>query len=671
LKIASDNWAGEGKAFDACVVETIYTEQLKASRYALSRIMCLEYSQYLEKYLWPNFDPEASSDSHVISIVLVVNEKFREQVMSWEPFEKRPELFPALFNRAVDLHHKEATTHTERTMIILFLIHCFQSLENSMVRAVALAQVALPLWQHLSFNRLELEMKQAPHLEKKWKAMRKKQKKEGVDKSKEMILPGLIQELLKRLAFVPAQGKVELDLRRYLERMLELLIDLVAQLPTRRFFLAVLIDQQVVVRCRMSALARRREGRLFVQLLDLLKFYQDFEINEHTGVSLSQDEMLARHYGRLQLLQRHAYALFPDSMKDFALANIGAIENREALFAHLAGLSKEDLMALLQKVRLVPKESSAGGVWEDHQLLLEVATAYHERRISQLDAINALPLYPTESLLWDENVVPSINYTGEQVLALPKLNLQYLTFHDYLLRNFNLFRLESTYEIRQDVEDVALRLRPRLDQGRTIFQGWSRASLPLSDFTVVEVAKPNLGETRPAHVLGEATYSLEGVRDFALRKEWENFREHDIVFLLTITAKYRVGEHPPHQEGRSAADFCLTYIRGAEVVGMLDEDGKIINRLNPDAKGLPRGHVRRVRVHIDPQQYAVDAAARQGRQGAEEGSSGGGDSVYSSFNVIMKRKAQENNFKAVLECIRQLMNADIQVPTPHLSPLAH
>lgn len=33
---------------------------------------------------------------------------------------------------------------------------------------------------------------------------------------------------------------------------------------------------------------------------------------------------------------------------------------------------------------------------------------------------------------------------GEGVLALPKLNLQFLTFHDYLLRNFNLFRLEAT-----------------------------------------------------------------------------------------------------------------------------------------------------------------------------------------------------------------------------------
>ena len=29
-------------------------------------------------------------------------------------------------------------------------------------------------------------------------------------------------------------------------------------------------------------------------------------------------------------------------------------------------------------------------------------------------------------------------------LALPKLHLQFLTLHDYLLRNFNLFRLEST-----------------------------------------------------------------------------------------------------------------------------------------------------------------------------------------------------------------------------------
>ena len=35
-------------------------------------------------------------------------------------------------------------------------------------------------------------------------------------------------------------------------------------------------------------------------------------------------------------------------------------------------------------------------------------------------------------------------FLSTDTLALPKLNLQFLTLHDYLLRNLNLFRLEST-----------------------------------------------------------------------------------------------------------------------------------------------------------------------------------------------------------------------------------
>ena len=64
----------------------------------------------------------------------------------------------------------------------------------------------------------------------------------------------------------------------------------------------------------------------------------------------------------------------------------------------------------------------------------------YERRRFQREVINEMPLYPTEGVLWDENQIPSVNYSGETCLALPKLNLQFLTAHDYLLRNFNLFR---------------------------------------------------------------------------------------------------------------------------------------------------------------------------------------------------------------------------------------
>ena len=61
-----------------------------------------------------------------------------------------------------------------------------------------------------------------------------------------------------------------------------------------------------------------------------------------------------------------------------------------------------------------------------------------EKRASQLEALNEMPLYPTEEVIWNENVVPTEYFSGEGCLALPKLNLQFLTLHDYLLRNFNL-----------------------------------------------------------------------------------------------------------------------------------------------------------------------------------------------------------------------------------------
>lgn len=80
---------------------------------------------------------------------------------------------------------------------------------------------------------------------------------------------------------------------------------------------------------------------------------------------------------------------------------------------------------------------------------LQILIHRFARRESELEQMNEVSLYPTEELIWDENRVPTEYYSGEGCLALPKLGLQFLTLQDYLLRNFNLFRLESTYEIRQ------------------------------------------------------------------------------------------------------------------------------------------------------------------------------------------------------------------------------
>jgi intron-binding protein aquarius len=66
------------------------------------------------------------------------------------------------------------------------------------------------------------------------------------------------------------------DKVHYCERFLELMIDLEALLPTRRYFNTVMDDCHLVVRCQLSNLLQRPEGGLFGQVsyLELFLFFE-------------------------------------------------------------------------------------------------------------------------------------------------------------------------------------------------------------------------------------------------------------------------------------------------------------------------------------------------------------------------------------------------------------
>ena len=73
---------------------------------------------------------------------------------------------------------------------------------------------------------------------------------------------------------------------RFCERFLELLTDLLSQLPTRRFLHAVLCERQVLVKAKRSALYAAPAGQLFRQLLDQFEFYVAFPVDNHTSEAL-------------------------------------------------------------------------------------------------------------------------------------------------------------------------------------------------------------------------------------------------------------------------------------------------------------------------------------------------------------------------------------------------
>ncbi|KAL6255928.1 hypothetical protein P5V15_013168 [Pogonomyrmex californicus] len=605
-------------AFNPQVVDDIYIQEICASRFSVRRIMMLEFSQYLENFLWPNYNAENATRAHTMSIVVMVNEKFRERVQVWEAFEKNPTQFAGFFQKVLEACLEESIMDfnlKEQTALIVFLNHCFNSMEVSLVREEAKRLVSLSMWISLQQGRRELEFRKYPKWRKYWKIIRKKDNPEHKEKYEweRKFLHKLMIKFMTILETIPAEGPVLPDKVRYCERFLELVIDLEALLPTRRFFNTVMDDNHLVVRCQLSNLLHRPEGSLFGQ--------------------------------------NAVFAKFPD-LRSFALANVASVDVRDALYKHFGSLSQEKLRSIASYLNLVPpveREKDENWYRLDIDFLRELLISRHERRPSQLEELNEMPLYPTEDIIWNESIVPTEYFSGEGCLALPKLNLQFLTLHDYLLRNFNLFRLESTYEIRQDIEDAVSRLSPwRAEDGGVYFGGWARMAQPITQFAVVEVAKPNVGENRPSRVRADVTINLSVRKE--IKSEWENLRKHDVCFLITVKPPNPIGTKYSHKLP-FVPQVGLTTVRGCEVEGMLDSNGRVIED-GPEPRPILPGDSRTYRVWLDCNQYRIDM----------DNASHGGEDVYEGFNIIMRRKPKENNFKAVLETIRELMNTECVVP---------
>ena len=143
------------------VVEEIYKTDIKGSNFSIKRIMMLEFSQYLENYLWVNYKAETSTLAHIMSILVIVNEKFRERVPAWTAFQYRPAEFTGFFHAVLRLSVAGVTevSTVEQTRILIFLDHCFTSMEVDLVRTQVQRLVSLPMWICLLDSRREAELK--------------------------------------------------------------------------------------------------------------------------------------------------------------------------------------------------------------------------------------------------------------------------------------------------------------------------------------------------------------------------------------------------------------------------------------------------------------------------------------------------------------------------------
>ncbi|KAG7398478.1 hypothetical protein PHYBOEH_011099 [Phytophthora boehmeriae] len=690
-------------------LSTLYTTFLDEKSSDANSLLCLQEMddlQLLEDALWPLAPVVATvrdcrhhvKRSWVVSVLLLVSFKARvssgadvgngvwgflkteDGCQAWKIFMTT--LWTLLADAEDSMEDDAKWTLKEQLALTQFLITCFENLDVQEVATSVLPLTSLPLWTALSPTQRALEFLAYPKLERHWnrvmneakssvekKQSTKQDKRRKLETATDTLVPGqtaLVQSLQAffRVVKAPVDDDVsnkEIAQRlRFVALFLALLIDLLNQLPTRRFLLTVLRRRHVRSVLRNSPLVQHAlqwqsayDRQALNQQLMLLNTSLCFPIDPHTGKSLSPREYRERQMHHIQSLQQRAFHLFRNSRLDeLAIAPCGHIMDPSRFTEMLSGLAATDRQRLAAF-------GVAVGVFADEAEADATSNAelvdYFKEEYSICAPPSNSPIFPTELNIWapestshgDEFAVEEVYGADETnlfpVLAIPKLGLQYLDTTDYLQRNYELLRLESAHNIRSDLEvavkqlDVVRSLRST-GEDDSVCRGFSRTAVPLAGkLQIVKVSKPALGQTYPACIRAQLEVELSSRHD---HKQFDCYQTKEVVFLLAVRATADEGaellgfdKHATSESTKSFPEkFGVQYVRTAEIVEVVDAAGKPINDENPVGKGSKRVFT----LAFDGMQYKKDLAVGQLE-------------AYERVNVLVRRKPRANNFKAILE----------------------
>ena len=544
-----------------------------------------------------------------------------------------------------------------RTHLLGFVIGAFESLDSGLVRKECAPLVGIAIWQNLhSENAREDKFNSHVMLRKMWRSAAKRYDSAD-EETKARIqferawLYTLLMEFLDRI-YDTRGGAAGKENVIYCERFLELLIDLQSQLPTRRFVNSLLQDLNLLPAIALSPMYTDEENALFRDMHILLRHYSTFPVDDQSGTQLSHAEHHDAQYAKLARLQRTAFKGFEEKLKILALSNYGSLSSRADLEGHLGSLSLDELQSLCATLGFRTSYPPTAKVVLDNAFYLELLIQAHEAHPTFQESASKLALLPTEKSLYEASLLRSDTYDGSRPLAVPKLNLQYLTMGDFLWRSFILHRAEAFYAIRKDVEDVIKRMKPRNVSGQTRFDGQSRMALQIPKPAILDVGLPNVGDIHPSHVRAEITLDVWRLQ-YAVRTDWESLRPGDTVFLATVRPWTEgSGFSNGYSEPGSSDRVGLRHLRAAEVVHVQDEHGKVLREPRAENEGR-RPKTRRLIVNIDAAAYEEDREQMAKTK----------VNIYESMNLVIRRRGRENNFKPVLESIKRLTLSDVPAPS--------
>ncbi|OCT46083.1 Intron-binding protein aquarius [Cladophialophora carrionii] len=613
----------------------------------------LESLQVLERFLWPTYTPDAPNH-HVILITIFFNLKQRAHLQDWALLTNgRPDDFSTLLRRVLSLNLDASLAIHSRLSLLNFVLGAFQSLENEYVRKECAPLVSIATWHNLHDEQArERLFETTPARRKAWRAAARRFDAADPDTQSRLRfdrawLFTMLVDFIARLNVSKLTHSQEMV---YCERFLEFLIDLISQLPTRRYTNPLLQDLNLLAILRTSKLYGKEDAILLRDLANLFEHFQTFAVDD-MGATQATDDVRKNYYHALERLQRISLQHFEHKLKVLALSNFGSISKRSDLESHFSELTDDELQQLCKHLGFRTTYPAAAAVTATRATLMETLLSSFSKQQDFREVVNQLSVLPTADSLYDPALLRHEHYDGSRPLGIPKLNLQYLTLGDFMWRSFQLYQAEAFYGVRKDMESIVKRMKPKAGRDRsTMFDGFSKMALPISEPAIIEVGLPKVGHLKPSFVRVEVSLDVSRLSD-NIRREWDNLRPHDVVFLLAVKANDNA---QPSTNGYAPVDGeaprLFTNLRAAEVVQVLDDNGRALR--DTQSNGYSRPRRRRLLLDLDATSFAADKL-KPAR----------GTSDVASLNVIARRQGRENNFKAVLETIQSLVSSQTLLPS--------
>lgn len=118
--------------------------------------------------------------------------------------------------------------------------------------------------------------------------------------------------------------------------------------------------------------------------------------------------------------------------------------------------SPVELHKILAYIHQLPPVEKEEDCISDADYLLELLISRHEKRKSQQERVNEMPLYPTEKIIWDENIVPVEYFSGEGITSIWKYNFGNLMKILTIYRKYDVYCMMLIFIIKGKRKNISV-----------------------------------------------------------------------------------------------------------------------------------------------------------------------------------------------------------------------